>query len=369
MVALFLIIFAGWVQNVLSTTTTLSMPPYILTEILFLIDFLEYTQTIPSDQCGGCQVGVQYNYFTATVANNTEKGVLYVQPMRYIAQIIQKQDSQCIPDLGSPVSLGFPVNLGGSETMTISTKVNSAGVSGAASMAISQMLGSDLCITTAYSTISPTSRATLNPLPASTPSVVQAKPTSESLRSSNPTSGTSDLDAKNSTSHTLKPEVMTTVTRPATSSSDAIPQPALSPKSNDKDNNQKLQIIAGVLTSVLGVAAIALAILLWRRYRLLRRGSSSTVDSFFRPKPEQHEGYQAPGSVAKDSVSTATMTEKKDASELAGDTGSMDVRWRETYYEERKTIPQELKGTEPPRFEMDTRNSRGPTCSISPLTP
>ena len=54
---------------------------------------------------------------------------------------------------------------------------------------------------------------------------------------------------------------------------------------------------------------------------------------------------------------------KKDMCELAGETGSMDIRWRETYYEERKTIPQpqlqELKGAEPVRYEMDVRKSRG----------
>ena len=92
-----------------------------------------------------------------------------------------------------------------------------------------------------------------------------------------------------------------------------------------------------------------------------------------RPKSELQSPPNAPGSMAKPSasVSTApamsTLKEPKDAIELAGETGSVGSNWRETYYEERKRIPQELRGAEPPRYEMNAVASRN--CSISPLTP
>lgn len=271
--------------------------------------------------------------------------------------------------------------------MTVSTKASSAQISGIASKAISQLLGTSLCVTTAYTTIPP---ATSIPVPSSTAPAFHTPAASNAAvlitdQISSSTSSTvpliapiSSSYATSQTSQTISAQpsqtrLITTVTRPLPSQTEATPHPALAPSKRPPNNNdQNLKIVAGVVTTVLGIAAFALAFLLWRRCRRHRRGSSSTVGSFFFPprlNSKTQGGHQISGSTAKSAsiITAPAMSMRKEAHELAGETGSMDVRWRETYYEERKTIPQELKGTEPPRYEMDTQNSRRP--SVSPLTP
>lgn len=345
---------------------------------LYLTERLVYTQPFPSDKCPGCQVNVQYDYSTATNPQKPDQGVLYVVAQRLLVQAVRDKGGKCVTDFG------FPVNMGGSETMTISTKVDSSQIGAVAQSGISQMLGPNLCVTTPYSTI-PQTALNIIPAPSSTSArnpFITSAPANASIQSSeqlpsggsqNPSNApfsssrsiSSSLTVQSSTNTT---EETLTVTQPKSSSTEVVPQPALSPDKKAKDNTQMLQIIAGVVTSVLGIAAIALALLLWRRYRRHRRGSASSDDTFFQPKPELESPVQVPGSVAKASVSTAPMrSTRKDPIEMAGETGSMDSRWRETYYEERKVIPQELKGAEPPRYEMDAQKSRN--CSISPLTP
>ena len=291
---------------------------------------------------------------------------------------MHSQNGSCVTDSA------FPVDYGGHETMTISTQVNSEQYSAIAEKAISQFLGTSLCITTAYTTLATSElvapAATTTLAPSTTVALVKSSFTSSNgqnsstfvLSTSVPKPWTSVLTRKATTSTAQTSQTKsaaTTTSSPA--STERVSQPAFSPGSRSQDPNQKLQIIAGVVTSVLGIAAIGLAILLWRRYRRLRRDSVMTDDSFFRPKSDMDGvttavGTTAAGSLFKGSIST----NRKDACELPGETGSMDVRWRETYYEERKTIPQgpqELKGEEPPRFEMDTTTKR--RSSISPLTP
>ncbi|KAL8785332.1 MAG: hypothetical protein Q9195_008676 [Heterodermia aff. obscurata] len=336
---------------------------------------------IQSNTCGGCQIDVQYDYATA---KNPSQAALYIRPLRYVAKAVQKHGGKCVTDFG------FPVDMGGEEILTISTTVNSAGISSVAEKAISQMLGTSLCVTTPYTTINPDTIA-----PSSTPTPFTATATSTS------TTPTQALQPSSTTQ--TQPRTITATTRPQTSSSspssssETFPQPALAPSSTPPNpthpTDRNLQIIAGVVTSVLGLAALALAFLLWRRYRLHRRASSSTDGSFVHPKPELESApVSGSGSVTKPIGSGATSEEglgkgeessrrpsKRDMCELAGETGSMDLKWRETYYEERKTIPlpQELRGAEPVRYEMDTRRSRGEegggagekACEISPLTP
>ena len=291
--------------------------------------------------------------------------------------------------------------------MTISTQVNSEQYSSVAEKAISQFLGTSLCITTAYTTLAPSElrapAATTTLAPSTTVALVKSSFTTsngQNAKSSFTTSNGQNVKSSFTTSNiqnsstfvlsTSVPKPWTSVvTREATASTaqtsktrsaattsapastERVSQPAFSPGSRSQDPNQKLQIIAGVVTSVLGIAAIGLAILLWRRYRRLRRDSVMTDDSFFRPKSDMDGGTTAVGTTAAGSLFKGSIsTNRKDACELPGETGSMDVRWRETYYEERKTIPQgpqELKGEEPPRFEMDTTTKR--RSSISPLTP
>lgn len=341
-----------------------------------------YTQPFPSDKCPGCQVNVQYDYSTATNPKNPDQGVLYVVAQRFLAQAVRDKGGKCVTDFA------FPVNMGGSETMTISTKVNSSQISSVAKSGISQMLGPNLCVTTPYTTIpqtginiipAPSSTPPRNPFITSAPANVSTQsstqlPSADSQNPSNAASSSSHstLSSPSVQSSPSPTEETLTVTQPNSSPTEAVPQAALSPDKRRKDNTQRLQIIAGVVTSVLGIAALALALLLWRRYRRHRRGSASSDDTFFQPKPELESPPQVPGSVAKAKVSVSRSTRKDTpAFEMAGETGSMDSnsRWRETYYEERKVIPvpQELKGAEPPRYEMDAERSRN--CSISPLTP
>ena len=380
---LLLALLLGLIRHVFSTTTNLSRINRPCNE-LCLTWRLVYTQPFPSDKCPGCQVNVRYDYSTATNPKNSDQGVLYVVAQEYIVQAVRDKGGKCVTDFG------FPVNMGGSETMTISTKVNSSKISAIAKSGISQMLGPNLCVTTPSSTIpltgvstvaAPSSTTFPNPFTTSAAAnaSIQSSEQLPSGRSQNPSNApfssshsvSSSLVVQSSTTNTAQETL--TVTQAKSSPTEAVPQAALSPDKKPKDNTQKLQIIAGVVTSVLGIAAIALALLLWRRYRRHRRGSASSDDTFFQPKPELESPTQVPGSVAKASVSTAPVrSTRKDPIEMAGETGSMDSRWRETYYEERKIIPQkiipqELKGAEPPRYEMDAQRSRN--CSISPLTP
>ena len=344
---------------------------------------LDYVQPIPSDTCSGCQIKVGYNYSTGTL-KNPDEGVLFLEILGHEAQAVTEKGGSCVTDPA------FPVNYGGQETLTISTQISSAQIGGFASNLITSLLGTGLCTTTPSTTVGPASLRGESPLPTSTPAPttsatpVQSSPSSpNSANSSTSASNTNGLEAGSSlvsqlpesavsrtytttTSQTSRSETGATATRPVDSPMGVVSQPAASPATKTLSTNQKLQIIAGVVTSILGIAAIALAVLLWKRYRRLRRDSAVTDDSFFRPKPELDGGTTVAPSLFKGSVSTAPMTERKDACELA-ETASMDVRWRETYYEERKTIPQELKGAEPPRFEMDASGAR--RCSISPLTP
>ena len=273
--------------------------------------------------------------------------------------------------------------------MTISTRLNSAEIGRFASKLITTLLGTGRCTTTAYTTVGPASLRG-DPLPTSTPApITPAPPARSSLPSPNGMNSstfipsTNSLEAgssllsqqpesaasKASTTVTPRSETGATATRPVDSPTGAISQPASSPTSKTMSANQKLQIIAGVGTTVLGIAAIALAVLLWKRFRGPRRDSAATDDSFFHPKPELDGGTTVAPSLFKGSVSTAPMADRKDACELGEETESMDVRWRETYYDERKTIPQELKGAEPPRFEMDAASGTPRRCSISPLSP
>ena len=269
--------------------------------------------------------------------------------------------------------------------MTISTQVNSEQYSAVAERAISQFLGTSLCITTAYTTLATSQSrapaATTILAPSTTVALVRSSFTTSNRQNSStlissvnePKPWTSVVTRKPTTSkaQTSQTRSSTTITSSPTSSTGQVSQPAFSQGSRSQDPNQKLQIIAGVVTSVLGIAAIGLAILLWRRYRRLRRDSVMTDDSFFRPKSDMDGGTTVVGTTAAGSLFKGSIsTNQKDACELPGETGSMDVRWRETYYEERKTIPQvpqELKGAEPPRFEMDSSSKR--RSSISPLTP
>ena len=349
---------------------------------LYLTKRLVYTQPFPSDKCAGCQVNVQYDYSTATNPKKPDQGVLYVVAQRYLVQAVSDKGGKCVTDFG------FPVNMGGSETMTISTKVNSSQIGAVAQSGISQMLGPNLCVTTPDSTIplsaltgvsvvpAPSTTSAPNPFITSAPANASfhssdqipsggsQNPSNAPLSSSRSTS--SSLTVQSSTTNTT--EETLTVTQPTSSPTEAVPQAALSPDKKSKDNTRKLQIIAGLMTPILGIAAIALALLLWRRYRRRRRQSASSDDTFFQPKPELESPTEVSRSVGKASVSTAPMrSTRKDPIEMAGETGSMSSRWRETYYEERKIIPQELKGAEPPRYEMDAEKSRN--CSISPLTP
>ena len=269
--------------------------------------------------------------------------------------------------------------------MTISTQVNSEQYSAVAEEAISHFLGTSLCITTAYTTLAPSElwapAASTTLAPSTTVADVHSSFINSSKQNSStfvsstnePKPWTSVVTRKptTSTAQTSQTESAATTTSTPASSTGQVSQPAFSTGSRSQDPNQKLQIIAGVVTSVLGIAAIGLAILLWRRYRRLRRDSVMTDDSFFRPKSDMIGGTTAAGTTVAGSLFKGSIsTNQKDACELPGETGSMDVRWRETYYEERKTIPQvpqELKGAEPPRYEMDTTTKR--RSSISPLTP
>ena len=336
---------------------------------------VEYTQPLPSDDCSGCEINVSYNFSAAVLPNDP---AIYIEVFRYEAQAVHGQNGSCVTDSA------FPVNFGGHEIMTISTRVNSEQYSAVAEKAISQFLGTSLCITTAYTTVGPSElRAPAVPTtlaPSTMVAHVQFSFTDPNkynsstsvLSTSVPKPWTSILTRKATTS---TPQASQTKPAATTTSSPAstgrISQPAFSPGSRSQDPNQKLQIIAGVVTSILGIAAIGLAILLWRRYRRLRRDSVMTDDSFFRPKPDTDGGTTVAGTTAAGSLFKGSIsTDRKDACELPGETGSMDVRWRETYYEERKTIPQlpqELKGAEPPRFEMGSSSKR--KSSVSPLTP
>ena len=347
---------------------------------LYLTERLVYTQPFPSDKCAGCQVNVQYDYSTATNPKKPDQGVLYVVAQRYLVQAVSDKGGKCVTDFG------FPVNMGGSETMTISMKVNSSQIGAVAQSGISQMLGPNLCVTTPDSTIPPSALTAVSVVaaPSTVPNpFITSAPANASIQSSDqlPSEGSQNpsnapLSSSRSTSSSLTVQSSTTntteetltVTQPKASPTEAVPQAALSPEKNAKDNMRKLQIIAGLMTPILGIAAIALAFLLWRRYRRRRRQSASSDDTFFQPKPELESPTQVSRSFGKASVSTAPMrSTRKDPIEMAGETGSMSSRWRETYYEERKIIPQELKGAEPPRYEMDAEKSRN--CSISPLTP
>lgn len=263
--------------------------------------------------------------------------------------------------------------------MTISTSVavdDGEAIGSLARRAIGQMLGSSLCVTRAYSTVDVGGGATASIPFASFTSTSSSKSPSQRLA------------------------IITTTTISSNSPSYSA-QPALTPSTTPPhQQSRKLKIVAGVTTSILGLCALALALLIWRRWRHARSSLSFSSSSSSCCGSITKAGGAGAGALGAGRLGASVVREKQGRGWISGDkeisveksryAQGLDIEnknenetnphppselsasptiprnpnsppWRErpSEQQEQKTIPmpkpQELKGWEPVRYEMEGR--------------